>query len=437
MLRYLLIVFFVIGNLPQFLWGQLKPIAIEGQEKYYFNDVFFLDETVGFLSGSDGTTGNSQGLILKTIDGGETWTKSFIEESYSSIFSVYFLNETLGYLGAEAESIYKTTDGGNNFVRLNTANVPFSMDFMDIHFFDESQGILLGAANIYKTYDGGESIQNVRQDGRIWEKIQFVNQETAFALGYKLTTSGFHDPTKDNIFVKTTNKGDTWEVVVDSLDYNLRSFHFLDESNGFACSYDEKIYKSTNAGQTWELASSSPDECSLALFDITFFNEEVGYAVGGSTYCQDKSAVLWETRDGGENWNRILIEDEFYFRKITRISDNTGLIMSWFGEVYLINTDEITTVKALEAKPSIALQLSPNPFQNDFQLQFELQKPSVANIELYNIEGQRQNILSKKRLEAGLQSFEIKPSFSSTSNIYFIEVIIDGNKHTEKVIRYK
>ena len=394
-------------------------------------------KTVGFLSGDDRTTGNSEGLLLKTIDGGETWSKSFLEESLSSIFSVYFLNETLGYLGAEGGTIYKTTDGGDNFFRLNTANVPFAMDFMDLHFFDESQGILLGASNIYKTYDACESIQNVRQDSRIWEKIQFVDQETAYALGYYLTSSSFHDPTKDNVFVKTADKGETWQVVADSLNYNLRSFEFLDENKGFACSYDEKIYKTTNAGQTWEIVLSSPDECPLALFDITFFNEEVGYAVGGSTYCQHLSSVLWETKDGGENWRRILVDGELYFRKITRISDNTGLIMNWFGDVYKITSDYVTTIKTLEIKPNIALQLSPNPFQDHFQLQFELDKPSTVNIELYTIEGKKQNIFAAKRMETGLQSFEVKPSFSSTSNIYFIEVMINGSKYTEKVIRYK
>ena len=90
MYRFLL--FLLIFNFPQFSWGQLSYVEIENQEDYYFNDVFFLNETVGFLSGADWTTGNSEALLLKTVDGGETWSKSFIEESHSSIFSVYFIN---------------------------------------------------------------------------------------------------------------------------------------------------------------------------------------------------------------------------------------------------------------------------------------------------------------------------------------------------------
>jgi len=435
MLKYLFIILLFSSPLA---FGQLTNIPVENEHNYQYLDVFFLNEEIGFIVGYEFGF-PSKGVVLRTTDGGGLWTKLFESNNELAFFSVFFVDENIGYVGVQDGAIYKTTDGGDNFIKLNTSNIPFTFDYVDMYFISENEGLLLGASDIYKTSDGAASLYKVYEDNRTWEKVQFINQDVAYALGFGTFSSIFDAYPYDNVFVKTTDQGESWEIIVDSLDYNLKSFHFLNETTVFACSYRGEIYKSTDAGQSWEIVATSSEECSPALFDITFFNEQVGYAVGGIRNCPSLSnAVLWETRDGGQNWQRILeLEGEEYFRKIVRVSDNSGLIISKRGKIFKILSDDLTEIKELELGNDFDVQSSPNPFQENFSLQFDLQKPSIVNIELYTITGQKQTILTAKRLETGLQSIEIKPSFSSTSNIYFIEVSIDGQKHIEKVLQYK
>lgn len=421
-------------------FGQVTYISLEDEGDYRFFDVFFLNEEIGFVGGVNYESSPSKSVLFKTINGGESWEKLPVSIDYLSVFGISFIDENVGYIGLQDGDIYKTIDGGNNFIKLNTSNIPFTLDYKDIHFIDENQGVFLGIGAIYKTYDGAGAIHIVYDNKRIWEKVQFANENVAYALGFEPSSSGsFDDNTYNNVFIKTTDQGETWEVVVDSLDYHLRSFYFLNETTAFACSYRDEIYKSTDAGQSWEIVAASGDECPPALFDITFFNNKVGYAIGGTEECFPVvNAVLWETRDGGESWERILkLEGEDYFRKIVRTSNNSGLIVAKRGKIFQIHSDDIVEIKELELTTNLNLQFTPNPFQENLSLQFDLPKPSIVNIELYTIEGKKQTIFAAKRLEIGLQSFDINPTFSSTSNTYFIEVTIDGEKQVQRVIQYK
>ncbi|MFK7904435.1 MAG: T9SS type A sorting domain-containing protein [Chitinophagales bacterium] len=427
--------FMLLFLFSQLAFGQLTHIPLENEGEHSFFDAYFLNETVGFVVGVDWGESNSRGVIFRTSDGGETWSRSFVDNENSVFFSVYFVNDSIGYVGAEHGYIYKSTDGGENFFRYRPSLGFSFLDYMDIYMW-ENQGLFLGTSSIFKTYDDGASLHRVYDDNRLWQKVQFINQNVAYALGFYLNNGDFDGNTYNNVFIKTTDQGETWEVVADSLDYSLRSFHFLNEATAFACSYRDEIYKSIDAGQSWEIVASSPEGCA-SLFEITFFNEEVGYAVGGTEDCP-ANAVLWETKDGGENWQKILeLEGEGYFRKVVRVSDNSGLIFAKESKIFKILSDDITEIKELKLGNRLDIQASPNPFQENFSLQFDLPKTSIVNIELYTIEGQKQTILTSKRLETGLQSFEISPDFSSASNIYFIEVTIDGEKHIEKVIQYK
>ncbi|MGI8892489.1 MAG: hypothetical protein ACR2GN_03415, partial [Bacteroidia bacterium] len=65
---FYLIILFVLSPIPLFSqWIQLTS-----DTTFYNNDLFFINEDTGFVVAFDG-------VIQKTVDGGQTWSTTFIE----------------------------------------------------------------------------------------------------------------------------------------------------------------------------------------------------------------------------------------------------------------------------------------------------------------------------------------------------------------------
>jgi photosystem II stability/assembly factor-like uncharacterized protein len=76
------------------------------------------------------------------------------------------------------------------------------------------------------------------------------------------------------------------EIIVDS--------YFTDTLNGWACS-DSGVYKTWDGGKTWSY-HTLPNPIGLNMYSIFFINHDTGWVVGGY-----KS--IYVTYDGGDNWN--------------------------------------------------------------------------------------------------------------------------------------
>ena len=132
----------------------------------YFTNVYFLDEGTGWLVGYIGGETGTQ--LYRTDDGGKSWRKYLV--SAVSIESVYFLDSNEGWaVGGEPSSkaakgytqglLLHTRDGGQSWDRME---LPFKERYLDrVQFTDEANGWLIGRNNIYRTGDRGKSWQAV------------------------------------------------------------------------------------------------------------------------------------------------------------------------------------------------------------------------------------------------------------------------------------
>ncbi|MBK7174256.1 MAG: hypothetical protein IPH84_13710 [Bacteroidales bacterium] len=120
------------------------------------NSVCFTDSNTGYIAGF----GNGSGIILKTTDGGLTWSSSFSGSDY--IFkSVCFSNDSTVY-AAGGEAILKTIDRGATWSVVNIST-NYNVGFNSIMFSDNSTGYVVGWLDaiycirpiILKTMDAG------------------------------------------------------------------------------------------------------------------------------------------------------------------------------------------------------------------------------------------------------------------------------------------
>ena len=150
-------------------------------------DVCFTSRDTGFITGGysalGGFTFNSnKSVVIKTTDGGLTWTRVFSDISIGGrIWKIQALSPRL-LVGAiepyysDTVAMIKSTDGGNSWTIIGTGRsvkmgAPGGHQTQGIGFINEQHGWLGGYyAGIFETRDGGQT----------WDTLKFGNNLNRF-----------------------------------------------------------------------------------------------------------------------------------------------------------------------------------------------------------------------------------------------------------------
>lgn len=237
---------------------------------HYLTSCFFLDENVGFITGFYGT-------ILKTTDGGSTW---IIKPSASStwITSIEFTNSYQGF-ALTADSLLKTIDGGETWQRINTNNSQLQLS---MYFMNDSVG-WIGCANgkLMKTYDGGLTWNEINTgfSSTTLQWLKFIDSNTGFAGG------------NEGIFqyhgriLKTIDGGLSWSLVFSSID-EFRFSDFLNENTAYFVNNDNIVYATYDAFNSINTVYNPNDSTGsyIQLSGAQFPTDSTGYIVGSDGF---------------------------------------------------------------------------------------------------------------------------------------------------------
>jgi len=243
-------------------------------------DVFFLNHDLGWIVGS-------YGLILKTEDGGETWTKISGGSTSDPRFlrRVYFVDEMHGWVVGSPSLfsgglVMRTVDGGNTWTETSPQNIDI---LYGVFFIDTNRGWICGRnGECFGSNDGGITWTGIPFGSRSFDDIYFFNQDDGILMGSNEAFLSF-------------DGGQTWDSTVYMGTYSsIRKFCAYGESFGAVVGFYGAMAKTLDGGNTWE---SMKDGMTATISDIGFFDENTGYALAG-TYTSD----LYKTSDGGQNW---------------------------------------------------------------------------------------------------------------------------------------
>lgn len=130
-------------------------------------DITFLSATKGFVTGCRSYAGGSklESVVLKTLDGGVTWTKVFSDTTIGGrIWKIQFIDNEYGVGSIEpmykdTVAMIKTTDGGDNWTILTAGHVDAWTGVygtQGIGFLNRQKGWLGGYySGMFETNDGG------------------------------------------------------------------------------------------------------------------------------------------------------------------------------------------------------------------------------------------------------------------------------------------
>lgn len=220
----------------------------DSQLTEFMNYIEMFDENNGVAMG-DAPPNSDIALIVRTDDGGITWN---VMENNNPIFtcfnvwkSIDFVSPDIGFFhenwaDRENQGVSKTTDGGDNWIRIHP---PVRSGV--IKFFDESHGIFItGKGNGKRTFDGGESWENIPFnfiENPLAQTSILVNDIEYVGNSHNNVWAVFRD-----IVYYSSDFGDTWQKYSFKGDIHFDDMEFTDENTGWLLTRSGIFYTNNN-----------------------------------------------------------------------------------------------------------------------------------------------------------------------------------------------
>jgi photosystem II stability/assembly factor-like uncharacterized protein len=230
-----------------------------------------VDENIVWATAYDGTNPTAPNQeFTKTKNGGDLWEADIISEAPNdgSLAMIFALDDNTAWApihSGDPQGIWKTSDGGDTWVRQDTAAYNGTGAFPNIvHFWNENDGWCQG-----DPVDGYYEMYTTTNGGDTWTRVP--EEDIPEPLTNEMGTVGYYDVVGDTVWWGTqcmTSSG--------------------------------RVFKSTDRGYTWTVADTP--FTSGCWVDIRFKDVNNGLAMDKRDTLE---GILAETLDGGETWTAI------------------------------------------------------------------------------------------------------------------------------------
>ncbi len=189
---------------------------------------------IQFLNNSIGFTWGEQGTLLKTIDGGITWT-TIATDTSSTIDKVQFTDVNHGFFMVDS-IIHKTVNGGATWTKVS---VPSSVPITDFHFFDSMNGQICGGTlnpsalgYLYQTTNGGVTWNQIYTNSIYFKKLFYTNDSTGYLYGINNSNPVLYQTTNTGIAWNLTYSNATWTLASDVINFSNQTTFASNETEG-------------------------------------------------------------------------------------------------------------------------------------------------------------------------------------------------------------
>lgn len=222
------------------------------------------------------SVGNT-GSMLRTTDGFRTATGSS-NPTYGHLNCVFFINDTLGWVGTQSGKIYRSTDAGVSWTLMvsgqSTSNYITAIQFVDTEIGYAS---CYGGGKVLKSIDGGLTWTSIAPEPLVFIRdLHFSDALRGIAVGHA------------GHIIRTTDGGASWTFMPSNTTYNLKSLA-VQGNHMVACGWWGRTVHSSNGGLTWTEQAFGPEHMSVALTPS-------GRGILGSI------GRLYQTNDFGTSW---------------------------------------------------------------------------------------------------------------------------------------
>ena len=346
---------------------------------YYINDIFFLNNRLGWVVSNEFLPGGS--TIITTTNGGTNWVAERFPDTTKLFRTVYFLDSLNGYLAGYGGVICKTTNGGMNWIAAEVDTSEFS------------------GMPIYR--------------------IAFINNEIGFACGGFIDVAG--------VIWRTTNSGYRW--IAD--DYSPEPFYdlFIRSQNkiisvGGDFEYGVMTCKTTNAGLNWLYEN-------VSLFGQAY---SIDFRTPSEIWMPLGYAESWAlSLDTGATWTSVATVNNANIYSVDFVDSLHGWAVGAGGVILKFDPTMVSlSTTDISIPNSVTLmQNYPNPFNPSTSISFETTRKGIGNLSVFDISGKVvARLFENQTFSEGVHSISFDAS-DLASGIYYYKLdftSFSGNK---------
>ena len=223
------------------------------------------------------------GALVRTIDGGETWTNIGVPTG-ADVRDAWFVNQELGYALDVDGGLFRTENGGTSWSILET-----DADAAPVAVFapDPANVFLIGPRGVLRSNDSGLSFE--RHTHAVIRNRTLVDADQAGS------SAVFYGP---RVIAVSTNDGDTWRRIPRPTSRNeVVDVDFVTSRAGYVLETDGRVWFTKNRGKSWveRVATGHRDGREIAFGD-----RRNGWLMLNTT-------SVFRTTDGGQSWTPQLL----------------------------------------------------------------------------------------------------------------------------------
>jgi photosystem II stability/assembly factor-like uncharacterized protein len=346
-----------VDSLPRPAWSWLNPLP-QGNP---LNDIGFFDAANGIAVGDAGT-------IVRTADGGQTWSAAHYSAGLDArLLALDILDGQRAVAVGEDGLVLSSTDRGATWANTRTLGPVDWLNSVSFAGVDTGYAIGMGAyqdpsaGSIYRTTDGGVTWANnffgSGDPGMIgrefpWD-VATTGTGVAVVVGWKQPPGS----SVSGLILRSTDAGGHWSRIQGPLP-ELTAVTFIDDSTGIAVGF-YSILRTTDAGATWSEYPTPPYDY---LIDVAFSGQN-GIAVG------EWGQPVVSSSDGGATWAQVSAPGPGIWRAVTfagpgpafgldataTIYASTDLGATWKPRSQSVESHDITSVAFKNASQGVAI----------------------------------------------------------------------------------
>lgn len=263
-----------------------KQLDTSQPSRVAFRSIGFADSLFGWA----GVLSNPTAYLWQTSDGGTNWSVvPNLPSGPIGICGISVVNRSViygcGNYNPGSPHLIKTTNGGQTWTAITMSTQAGSL--VDCYFWSPDSGFVVGSgvsgstllekkATVLFTSDGGQTWQEKYLGNRTGElswKITFPGFNVGFVSIWPATSS------QQQFYLKTTDRGATWQEQQLPFNNSGEGIGFTaDGSRGWIGGWGS-TYETTNGGVTWTI-----NTILMNLNRVRFINDSIAYASGQTIY---------------------------------------------------------------------------------------------------------------------------------------------------------
>ena len=363
-------------------------------------------DQIAYAAGSQYTV-DSEGIIIKTVDGGETWETIYpLSGTVHSFTRIEFVSPLKGFVVGWGNTFMMTEDGGVTWVDIAAGTDIYY--YSGLNFYDENNGFAMGlnlsnGLDSYITNDGGITWSLGTNTTNMAEFASaYADEDTLFTVG------------KDQVISKSEDGGENWSVINSGIQgfYNFEVF-FKDQNNGIVSTEDGTLLTTHDSGLTWDSFSTGYHN----FYGLNYVGDHI-YAAGTDedVYLSSDNGTTWEMIHNGPP-TATFYAIEFFNNGDALICGSQGTMLK--ASALILNTNTVENSSLTIFYRSSIKELTVN---SDLVFSSYL---------IYSLDGK----LINEQKVASNNILKIDVSHLSNGN-YMVVLNSDNNRRTAKFVKY-